>query len=305
VFSKLREVLKSFTQRVAEVLRYRELSEKEIEEFCEKLFVDLVEADVAVDVAQTIVELFKEKLKNVKVPRGSNTEDIVVEVAKDIVLELLERGEAQDPVLLVKDMLRQSKPVKIIFVGVNGVGKTTTIAKVAYKLIQNSLKPVIVAADTFRAGAQEQLKKHSLNLGVAFIGGRYGADPAAVAYDGINFAKKHGLDVVLIDTAGRMHVDVDLMNELRKIVKVVNPNLKILILDALTGNDAIEQAKLFNEAIGVDGVVLTKVDADAKGGAALSVIVGVGKPIFYLGVGQKYDDLEVYRAQIILERLFK
>jgi fused signal recognition particle receptor len=305
VFSKLREVLKSFTQRVAEVLGYRELSEKEIEEFCEKLFVDLVEADVAVDVAQTIVELFKEKLKNVKVPRGSNTEDTVVEVAKDIVLELLERGEAQDPVLLIKDMLRQSKPVKIIFVGVNGVGKTTTIAKVAYKLIQNSLKPVIVAADTFRAGAQEQLKKHSLNLGVAFIGGRYGADPAAVAYDGINFAKKHGLDVVLIDTAGRMHVDVDLMNELRKIVKVVNPNLKILILDALTGNDAIEQAKLFNEAIGVDGVVLTKVDADAKGGAALSVIVGVGKPIFYLGVGQKYDDLEVYRAQIILERLFK
>lgn len=305
MFSKLREVLKSFTQRVAEVLGYRELSEKEIEEFCEKLFVDLVEADVAVDVAQTIVELFKEKLKNVKVPRGSNTEDTVVEVAKDIVLELLERGEAQDPVLLIKDMLRQSKPVKIIFVGVNGVGKTTTIAKVAYKLIQNSLKPVIVAADTFRAGAQEQLKKHSLNLGVAFIGGRYGADPAAVAYDGINFAKKHGLDVVLIDTAGRMHVDVDLMNELRKIVKVVNPNLKILILDALTGNDAIEQAKLFNEAIGVDGVVLTKVDADAKGGAALSVIVGVGKPIFYLGVGQKYDDLEVYRAQIILERLFK
>jgi fused signal recognition particle receptor len=305
VLSKLRDVLKSFTQRVANVIRYRELSEEEIESFCSKLFIDLVESDVAVDVAQIITEMFKQKLRNVKVSRGGNPEETIIEIAKDIVFQLLKRGETEDFITLVRNALNQSRFVKVVFVGVNGVGKTTTIAKVAYKLIQNSLKPVIVAADTFRAGAQEQLKKHSLNLGIPFIGGKYGADPASVAFDGINFAKRHGYDVVLIDTAGRMHIDVDLMNELRKIVKVAVPDLKILILDALTGNDAIEQARLFDEVIGIDGVMLTKVDADAKGGAALSVIVGVNKPIFYIGVGQRYEDLELYRAKIILERLFR
>jgi len=305
VLSKLRDVLKSFTQRVADVLKYRELGENEVNEFCDKLFLELVEADVAVDVAQTIVDMFKQKLRDIKIPRGKDPNDIVFGIAEEVISYLLSRGETRDLIDDIREILGKSSPVKIVFVGVNGVGKTTTIAKIAYKLIKNSLKPVIVAADTFRAGAQEQLKKHSANLGIPFIGGKYGADPAAVAYDGVNYARRHGYDVVLIDTAGRMHVDVDLMDELRKVVRVVNPHLKILIVDALTGNDAIDQAKLFDEAIGIDGVILTKIDADAKGGVALSVIVGINKPIYYLGVGQRYEDLDSYNRKTILERLFR
>uniref|UniRef100_A0A7C2V8L0 Signal recognition particle receptor FtsY n=1 Tax=Ignisphaera aggregans TaxID=334771 RepID=A0A7C2V8L0_9CREN len=305
MLSKLRETFRSFTKRVVDVLKYRELSEDEINRFCDSLFLELVEADVAVDVAQIIVDTLKQKMCEVKIPRGVDAQDHVLNIAKETIACLLSRGVAKNFLEIVKEIAVKAKPVKIVFVGVNGVGKTTTIAKVAYKLVKNSLKPVIVAADTFRAGAQEQLKKHSANLGIPFIGGKYGSDPASVAFDGINYARRNGLDVVLIDTAGRMHVDVDLMNELKKIVRVVNPHMKVLVVDALTGNDAIEQAKFFDEAVGVDGVILTKVDADVKGGAALSVIVGIGKPIYYIGIGQEYDDLIEYEPDIILDRLFR
>jgi len=303
VFSKLKEALKSFTKRVSETLKYRELSDKEVEDFCNNLLLELVEADVAFDVAQEIVESIKIRLREIKIPRSRDSEEIILEVTRDSIRDMLNRGLSRNFMEIIKDTLRTSKPVKIVFVGVNGVGKTTTIAKVAYMITRNSLRPVIVAADTFRAGAQEQLKRHSINLNIPFVGGRYGADPASVAFDGVIYATKNGYDVVLIDTAGRMHIDIDLMNELRKIVKVVNPHLKILVVDALTGNDAIEQAKFFDKAIGVDGVILTKVDADAKGGAALSVILGIGKPIFFIGVGQGYEDLELYNPNTILSRI--
>lgn len=303
MLSKIREVLKSFTKRVAEAIKYRELSEEEINEFCDKLLLDLVEADVAFDAAQQIVEAIKHNLREVKIVRGKNSEEIAINITRETIREMLNRGISKNFLNLIRESLHTSRPVKIIFAGVNGVGKTTTIAKIAYLCIQNSLKPIIVAADTFRAGAQEQLKKHSINLNIPFIGGRYGSDPASIAFDGIIYASKNGYDVVLIDTAGRMHVDIDLMNELKKIVKVVNPHLKILVVDALTGNDAIEQARLFDNTIGIDGVILTKIDADAKGGAALSVILGVGKPIFLVGTGQRYEDLEIYDPEQILRRL--
>lgn len=302
---KLKETLKSFAKRVTDVIKYRDLSDSEIIEFSDKLLLELIEADVAFDVAQIIVEEIKQKLHKIKVQRGRDPEAIVIGMAREVIAGLLQRGKSSDLIDVIKGMVRESKPVKIVFVGVNGVGKTTTIAKMAFKLMKNSLKPVIVAADTFRAGAQEQLKKHSINLGIPFIGGRYGADPASIAYDGIAYARRNNYDVVLIDTAGRMHIDADLMNELRKIVRVVNPDFKILIVDALTGNDAVEQVKLFDETIGIDGVILTKLDADAKGGATLSVIVSIAKPIYFIGVGQHYEDLEIYDPEAILERLFR
>lgn len=305
MLSKLKETLKSFAKRVTDVIKYRDLSDSEIIEFSDKLLLELIEADVAFDVAQIIVEEIKQKFNKIKVQRGRDPEAIVIGMAREVVAGLLQRGKSSDLIDVIKGMVRESKPVKIVFVGVNGVGKTTTIAKMAFKLMKNSLKPVIVAADTFRAGAQEQLKKHSINLGIPFIGGRYGADPASIAYDGIAYARRNNYDVVLIDTAGRMHIDADLMNELRKVVRVVNPDFKILIVDALTGNDAVEQVKLFDEAIGIDGVILTKLDADAKGGATLSVIVSIAKPIYFIGVGQHYEDLEVYDPEAILERLFR
>ncbi|HDN75728.1 MAG TPA: signal recognition particle-docking protein FtsY [Acidilobales archaeon] len=239
-----------------------------------------------------------------KVPRfGSEIRERVIGKVRNAIYSILSKGVyGKDIIELVE---KGPKPYVVVFLGVNGVGKTTTIAKIAYRLKTKGLKSVVVAADTFRAGAQEQLAIHAKRLGLPFIKGKYGADPAAVAKDGVIYATKHLLDAVLIDTAGRMHTDVDLMNELRKVVRVVKPHLKILVLDALTGNDAIEQAKWFDKAVGVDAVILTKLDADAKGGSALSIILTLSKPIIYVGVGQKYEDLRPYDPAEILNKLFE
>jgi len=301
MFAKIRNLMKSLAKSLSESLRYKTLSEKDLEDLLNDFLLKLVEADVAYDVAEKLCEELKKSLVGLKVPRGVDVEEYAWNEIKNSILRILEKGRSDiDIVTLAK----QRKPLKIVFMGVNGVGKTTTIAKVAYLLKKNGLKPVIVAADTFRAAAQEQLRKHSQALDVPFIGGKYGSDPAAVAYDGVSYASKRRLDAVLIDTAGRMHVDVDLMNELRKIVRVVKPDLKILILDALTGNDAVEQARAFESAVGVDAVILTKVDADAKGGAALSSILSIEKPILYLGVGQRYEDLIPYDPSYVLKLIF-
>jgi len=301
VFSKIRNLMKSFVKTISEGLRYKTLSEKDIDALLEEFLLKLVEADVAYDVAEKLCDELRKSLIGLRVPRGVDVEEYVWNEIKKTVLSILERGRSNiDLVALAKER----KPLKVVFMGVNGVGKTTTIAKIAYMLKKNGLRPVIVAADTFRAAAQEQLKKHSQNLGIPFVGGKYGSDPAAVAYDGVSYATKRRLDAVLIDTAGRMHVDTDLMNELRKIVRVVKPDLKLLVLDALTGNDAVEQAKSFDAAVGVDAVILTKVDADAKGGAALSSILSIEKPILYLGVGQSYEDLIPYDPQYVLKLIF-
>ena len=301
MFSKIRNLMKSFVKTISEGLRYKTLSEKDIDALLEEFLLKLVEADVAYDVAEKLCDELRKSLIGLRVPRGVDVEEYVWNEIKKTVLSILERGRSNiDLVALAKER----KPLKVVFMGVNGVGKTTTIAKIAYMLKKNGLRPVIVAADTFRAAAQEQLKKHSQNLGIPFVGGKYGSDPAAVAYDGVSYATKRRLDAVLIDTAGRMHVDTDLMNELRKIVRVVKPDLKLLVLDALTGNDAVEQAKSFDAAVGVDAVILTKVDADAKGGAALSSILSIEKPILYLGVGQSYEDLIPYDPQYVLKLIF-
>lgn len=305
MFSKIKSILKNFSKQLSDVALYKTISEKDLEEFSNKILTDLVEADVAYDVAEIVVESFRRNLRGQKILRGINTEEYMSSVLYKSLYEILSRGVAPDFLETVKGIVANGDVAKIVFMGINGVGKTTTIAKIAYMLKQNSVKSVIAAADTFRAGAQEQLRKHCEKLELPFIGGRYGVDPAAVAFDGVVYAKKNRYGVVLIDTAGRMHVDVDLMNELRKIVSVVKPHLKILIVDALTGNDSIEQVRRFDEAVGVDGVILTKVDADASGGAALSVIVGIGKPILYLGVGQSYDDLIRYDPDVILKLLLR
>lgn len=305
MFSKIKNIFKSFTKQISDTIMYKTISEKDVEEFCNKIFTELIEADVAYDVAERIVETIKNNLAGQKIPRGSNVEEYMDGILYKSLYNILSSGVTRNFLEAVKDIVTRDGVAKIMFMGINGVGKTTTIAKVAYTLKQSGLKSVIVGADTFRAGAQEQLKKHCEKLGLPFIGGRYGADPAAVAFDGVVYAQKNRYHIVLIDTAGRMHIDVDLMNELRKIVNVIKPHMKILIVDALTGNDAIEQARKFDEAVGVDAAILTKVDADASGGAALSVIMGIGKPILYLGVGQGYDDLLGYDPDAILKMLLR
>jgi fused signal recognition particle receptor len=196
------------------------------------------------------------------------------------------------------------KPVILMFVGVNGTGKTTTIAKVAHRLQQQGLTCVMGACDTFRAGAIEQLTLHADRLGIKIIKHGTGTDPAAVAFDTVKHAKARHKDVVLLDTAGRMQTNVNLMDEMRKLKRVAEPNMIIFVGDALTGNDAVEQAKRFNEVVGIDGVILNKVDADAKGGAALSIAYTIGKPLLFIGNGQEYSNQIAFTPDWMIERLF-
>jgi len=193
----------------------------------------------------------------------------------------------------------------IIFLGFNGSGKTTAIARLGYLLKQNDFRCVFAAADCFRAASIEQLEEHGKKLGIEVIKHKYGGDPAAVVFDAVKHAQAKGLDVILADTAGRSHANVNLVEELRKIVRVNKPHLKILVLDALTGNDIYDQSKMFNDAVGVDALIITKADVYEKGGAALSASHTINKPLLYLGVGQGYKDLEKFDPNKIVEKLLE
>lgn len=301
MFKKIRGVLQNIANKIADVASKKELTEKELKKVFDEMELSLVESDVAYEVLPTLFDELKRKLIGVKVSRFDSSE--IMKLIKEAIVDILARVEPKEDLV---DLIRSSKvrPFIIVFLGVNGVGKTTTVAKVANKLLKAGMKPIIVAADTFRAGAQEQLALHAEKLGVPFFKGKYGADPAAVAKDSVIYAAKKGLDVVLVDTAGRMHVDVDLVEELRKIIRVVKPHMKILVLDALTGNDSLEQLRYFESNVGFDAVILTKMDADARGGCALTLSVLLRRPIIYVGTGQGYDDLELFRAKMIVERMF-
>jgi fused signal recognition particle receptor len=205
----------------------------------------------------------------------------------------------------IKEKRRTNEPYVIVFVGINGTGKTTSIAKVAKLLMKKGYSVILACSDTYRAGSIEQLEEHAKRLGVRMIKHKYGADPAAVAYDAIAHAKAHGVSVVLIDTAGRIQTNKNLMNELGKIKRVINPDLTVLTVDALTGNDAVMQAKEFHKSVGIDGTILTKVDADVKGGAALSVTYVTEKPIVFIGTGQEYEDLEEFSPERFTQMILK
>jgi fused signal recognition particle receptor len=215
----------------------------------------------------------------------------------------MQTSKAVDLVKAVADAKKLGRPYVIMFVGINGTGKTTCIAKITRILQKNSLSVLLASGDTYRAGAIEQLEEHSRRLNVKVIKHQYGSDAAAVGYDAVQHAKARGIDAVLIDTAGRMQTNRNLMDELTKIKRVVQPDLTLMILDSLIGNDATEQALSFNKAVGFDAVILTKVDADAKGGSSLSVSYLTGKPVIYVGVGQGYDDLQSFDAGWFAEKL--
>nr|WP_228546815.1 signal recognition particle-docking protein FtsY [Hyperthermus butylicus] len=303
MFNKLKGVLKKFVDSVVEVAVTRELREEDIAPLLDELVIELAESDVALEVAEEIANRLREELIGRKIPRFSDVRSLVVESLEKAIVDVLSRG--YQPLDLIAEARSRSpgNPLRILFFGVNGVGKTTTIAKFAYMFKQNGITPVIAAADTYRAGAQEQLRRHAEKLSVPFIGGRYGADPASVVYDAIEYARARGYRVILADTAGRMHTDRDLMEELRKITRVAKPDYRALVVDALTGNDAVEQARFFDEAVGIDFIILTKVDADVKGGTALSVAAVTGKPILFVGTGQKYEDLELFDPKRYTEKI--
>lgn len=278
----------------------KSIDKDDIESILWDLEIGLLESDVALPVIDTIKEGVQQVLSERKVERGENLGDIVEEALKSAIGGVLQSNEFD----FDKFIDECGKPAVVMFVGINGTGKTTSIAKLANRLQKNGRTVVLAASDTFRAGAIEQLTIHSDNLGVKIIKHQSGADPAAVAYDAVEHAKSKHKDVVLVDTAGRMQTNSNLMDEMKKIKRVVKPNLVVFVGDALAGNDAVEQAKAFNDAIGLDAIILTKIDADAKGGAALSIAHSIGKPIAFMSTGQEYEDIIKFDSQWMLDRLF-
>ncbi len=287
---------KGFFERIKDTITKTTLSEEKFNDLFWNIEVVLLENNVAVDVIDKIRDDLKATLVNQKIPRGK-LEECVQETVRTSVLGLFDLPPVD---VLARIRQKKEKPFIIAFVGINGSGKTTTIAKLAHALKKNHLTPVVAAADTFRAAAIQQLEEHGERLGVKVIKHDYGADPAAVAFDAIKYAKAKRSDVVLIDTAGRMHSNTNLIDEMKKIVRVSKPDLKIFVGESITGNDCIEQARTFNEAIAFDAIILTKADVDEKGGAALSVSYVTKKPITYFGVGQTYDDLEVFDKEKVM-----
>jgi fused signal recognition particle receptor len=282
---------------------HKTISEKDIDDILFELEMALLEGDVALEVAEKIVNSVKEDLVGRKIRRRSDVADFTKEALKNAISEIL-NVETPDINELLINSRETGEPLKLMFVGINGTGKTTTIAKVATHFIEKGYTPVIAAADTFRAGAIEQITHHADKIGVKIIKHQKGADPAAVAFDAVAHARAKGKELVLVDTAGRMQTNTNLMDEMKKIKRVIKPDMIIFVGDALTGNDAVEQAQKFDDAVGVNGIILTKADADAKGGAALSIGYVIQKPILFLGLGQSYEDIMEFKPEWMVEQIF-
>lgn len=283
-------------------IREKTLSEKDVDDILWELEMSLLESDVALEVAEKIINSVKDDLVGKKIKRSSDVEKYTRKALKNAISTILD-VESEDIDDLIQEKNSKGEPLIIMFVGINGTGKTTTIAKFSNFFLNKGYKPVIAASDTFRAGAIEQISHHAEKIGVKIIKHKKGADPAAVAFDAISHAKAQGKELVLIDTAGRMQTNINLMDEMAKIKRVAKPDLIIYVGDSLTGNDAVEQAIKFNESVGLDGIILTKADADAKGGAALSIGYVIDKPILFLGTGQSYEDLMEFRPEWMVEQL--
>ena len=277
----------------------RWIDEGKIDELLWDLEIGLLESDVAYSVIESIKKDIKEEIKDVPFTRAK-LGGFVETVLKNAISHVLKTNDFDFNEFIEKS----KKPVVIMFIGVNGTGKTLSIGKVANLLKKQGKTCVMAAGDTFRAGAIEQLTIHANNLGVKIIKHGPGSDPAAVAYDAIEHAKAKHKDVVLLDTAGRMQTNYNLMDEMAKIKRVAKPDLIIFVGDALSGNDVVEQAKRFNEVVGIDGVILTKVDTDAKGGSSLSIAYTIGKPLLFVGVGQGYDDQIPFNPEWMVENIF-
>lgn len=289
--------------RFLSFIKEKSISEDDVEDILFELELGLLEADVAMDVSSVVVESVKNDLVGQKIKRSSDIEEYTYEALKNAVAKII-NIEGKSMTELLEEKVAQGEPLVVMLVGINGTGKTTTIGKLSNYYIKKGYTPVIAASDTFRAGAIEQVQYHADKLGVKLIKHEKGSDPAAVAFDAVQHARAKGKELVLIDTAGRMQTNTNLMDEMKKIRRVSKPDLVVFVGDALTGNDATEQARKFNEAIDIDGVILTKADADSKGGAALSIGYIIQKPILFLGMGQSYDDIKEYDPDWMLEQIF-
>ena len=299
MFDSLRKAFSNAAKSLGE----KELNEKDIEDILFELEISLLESDVAGEVIDSIKADLKEKLIGSKVDKNE-IEKFVKDNLISIISSLFDSVGDIDIFEKIDEKKKKEQPFLIVFVGINGTGKTTSLAKFASLLQEKKYSVVIAAADTFRAGAIEQLREHTNRLNLKLVAQNYESDPAAVARDAVLYAKSHKTDCVLIDTAGRMQTSKNLMEQIAKITKVVNPDMTIFVGDSLAGNDTVNQAREFHNHVKFDGSILTKSDADAKGGAALSIAKVTSTPVLYLGTGQEYSDLKSFDKNIFLETVF-
>jgi fused signal recognition particle receptor len=301
MFEKLKSGFKGLVTKVTTT----ELKAENLSSILSDFKMTLAENDVAFPVADRICDELEKRLVGLQVKRLEDRKKIVEENLRQVLLEVMLTNNKIDLLKKAEEKRKTGEPFILLFVGINGTGKTTTIAKVAQFMRDKGYSVVLACSDTYRAGSIEQLEEHAKRLGMRIITHKYGADPAAVAYDAISHAKAHGINVVLIDTAGRMQTNQNLMNELAKVKRVVSPDLTVLTLDSLIGNDAVMQAEEFHKSIGIDATILTKVDADVKGGSALSVTYVTQKPILFIGVGQTYKDLELFNPEKFVNMILR
>lgn len=297
--------LKKAFSELSKNFGHKEISPKAIDSICDEMLLSLIESDVAEEIALKITEEIKSELLRSNIER-KESQDHMNSLLMVLLRNLFASSQKRN---IVKEILEKKKsklgPYVIVFLGINGTGKTTSVAKIANLLRKMEISVLMAAADTHRAGAIEQLSQHGRNLGIKIISQRYGADPSAVARDALEHARKNYIDAVLIDTAGRIQTSKNLMEEINKITRVVKPDLTIFIGDSLSGNDTVNQAKEFFQYTNFDGTILTKSDADAKGGAAISVVHITNRPILFLGTGQSYDDLVEFDAERFLALLLQ
>ncbi|MDG6900712.1 MAG: signal recognition particle-docking protein FtsY [Nitrososphaerota archaeon] len=299
------ERLKSAFSTVTSAVKEKQLSEDDLDKIAFDFQISLIESDVAQSVAEALTNEVTKGLGGTKVDRSADPSEVVGERLATALRSAFAKAGTVDLVANIKEKSKSGEPYVILFLGINGTGKTTTVAKFANYMKNKGVSIVAAAGDTHRPGAIEQLTEHADRLSMKVVAQRYGADPAAVGRDGVLYAKAHHSECLLIDTAGRMQTNQNLMEEMAKIVRVVRPDFRIFVADALTGNDAVSQAELFNHHVGFDGAILTKADADVRGGAALSIVYTTGKPVLFLGVGQGYDDLVPFDTQRFLDSLLK
>ena len=275
----------------------KKITESDFNELFYELELALLESNVALEV----VDALKKELQTRLIGAELKKENLVKEITKQLNESI--KTLLKEPQDLLDTIKKKQGIFTILFFGINGSGKTTSLAKLAYYLKKNNVSCVMAAGDTFRAASIEQLETHGHRIKIPVVKQQYGADPAAVAFDAKKYAQSHGIKVVLIDTAGRMYTRDNLMKEMEKIVRVSQPDLKLFVGESITGNDATEQARMFNETAGIDGIILTKADIDEKGGAALSVSHVTKKPIYFLGTGQEYDDLKPFKKEEFIKNL--
>jgi fused signal recognition particle receptor len=301
MFDKLKKAFSSAARSIGQ----KEITERVLDDTLLDLQIALLESDVAQEVVDDLSTKLKKDLLGVKLEKGQEAGQIIEAKLQETVAGIFARAGRLDIVQSIRAKKEaKAGPYVIVFLGINGTGKTTTVAKVGNLLRKSGISLVVAAGDTHRAGAIEQLTQHAERLSLKVIAQRYGADPSAVGRDAVDYAKKHYVDAVLVDTAGRMQTSKNLMDEMTKIVRVVKPDAKIFVGDSLAGNDTINQAREFFQYTNFDGAILTKIDADAKGGAAISIAHIASKPIAYVGIGQGYDDMIPFDPDKFIQSLF-